>query len=104
MENNQPLAGQTTDAIGGAPVQQTVYVNVEKKGNAMGTAGFVLALLSFVFCWAPVLNFIIWFLGALFSFIGVFKQPKGLAITGLILSFIGIIVLVAVIGAVASFM
>lgn len=86
----------------GTPMQQTVYVNVEKKGNGLGTAGFVLALLAFVFCWVPVLDFILWFLGALFSFIGVFKSPRGLAIAGLVISFIGIIVLVAFFGVAAS--
>ncbi len=100
MENVSVQTGGQNDT----PAQQTIYVNVERKSNSCGTAGFVLALLSFVFCWAPVLNFIIWFLGALLSFIGVFRQPRGLAIAGLILSFIGIIVLVAVIGAIASFM
>lgn len=85
-------------------MQQTIYVNAETKGNGMGTAGFVLALLAFVFCWVPVLDFILWFLGALFSFIGVFKKPKGLAIAGLVISFIGIIVIVSVIGAAAAFM
>lgn len=100
MENNQPVTAQGAEA----PMQQNVYVNVEKKSNGMGTAGFVLALLAFVFCWVPVLDFILWFLGALFSFIGVFRQPKGLAIAGLVISFIGIIVIVSVIGAAAAFM
>lgn len=102
METNtipvQPMADQQ------APMQQTIYVNAEKKSNGLGTAGFVLSLVYFLLCWVPVLNLIIWFLGALFSFIGVFKQPKGLAIAGLVISFIGIIILVAVIGAAAAFL
>lgn len=85
------------------PAQQTVIVNVANKSNGIGTAGFVLALLAFIFCWVPVLDFILWFLGALFSFIGVFKTPKGLSIAGLVISFIGIIVLVTVIGAASMF-
>ena len=102
MENNQSNPPSAYEQ--GAPMQQTIYVNAETKGNGMGTAGFVLALLAFVFCWVPVLDFILWFLGALFSFIGVFKKPKGLAIAGLVISFIGIIVIVSVIGAAAAFM
>lgn len=102
MENNQSNPSPAYEQ--GAPMQQTIYVNAEKKSNGMGTAGFVLALLAFVFCWVPVLDFILWFLGALFSFIGVFKKPKGLAIAGLVISFIGIIVIVSVIGAAAAFM
>ena len=102
MENNQSNPSSAYEQ--GAPMQQTIYVNAETKGHGMGTAGFVLALLAFVFCWVPVLDFILWFLGALFSFIGVFKKPKGLAIAGLVISFIGIIVIVSVIGAAAAFM
>lgn len=82
---------------------QTVIVNqIEKKSNGIGTAGFVLALLALAFSWAPFVNFIIWFLGLLFSFIGVFKQPRGLAIAGLVISLIGIIILIAVFGALAA--
>lgn len=98
MDNcqNQPAFEQ------GAPMQQTIIVETEKKGNSMGTAGFVLAILAIVFSWVPVLDFILWFLGALFSFIGVFRKPKGLAIAGLVISFIGIIVIIALLGSVAA--
>ena len=75
---------------------------MEKKSNGLGTAGFVLALLGVILCWIPILNWILWLLGLIFSFIGVFKKPKGLAITGLVLSFISIIVIIAVLGAVAA--
>lgn len=82
---------------------QTVIVNqMVKKSNGMGTAGFVLALLALVFSWAPFVNFIIWVLGLLFSFIGVFKQPRGLAIAGLVISLIGIIIIITVFGALAA--
>lgn len=73
-----------------------------KKKNGIGTAGFILALIGLVFCWVPILDWILWFLGFLFSFIGVFKKPRGLSIAGLIISCIGIIIIVAVIGAVAG--
>lgn len=85
-------------------MQQTIIVETEKKGNSMGTAGFVLAILAIVFSWVPVLDFILWFLGALFSFIGVFRKPKGLAIAGLVISFIVIIILVAFIGTIGAMM
>ena len=75
---------------------------MEKKSNGLGTAGFVLALLGVIFCWLPIVNWILWLLGFIFSLIGVFKQPKGLAITGLILSFIVIILLLVLFGAVAA--
>ena len=75
----------------------TVVVN-GSKSNGMGTAGFILALLALLVSWVPVLDIIVWFLGALFSFIGLFKAPRGLAIAGFIISFIGIIILVTVFG------
>ena len=65
MENNQSNPSSAYEQ--GAPMQQTIYVNAETKGNGMGTAGFVLALLAFVFCWVPVLDFILWSLAALFT-------------------------------------
>lgn len=84
-------------------IQQTIIVNVEKKrSNPLGTMGFVFAVFAIVFSWVPAVDFIIWFLGALFSFIGLFKSPRGLAITGFLLSFIGIIIIVALIGSFAA--
>lgn len=75
------------------PEQKIIINQVEKKGNSLGTAGFVLALIGLLLCWVPILNWILWILGIVFSAIGVFKAPRGLAITGLILSFVGILVL-----------
>lgn len=68
---------------------QTIII--QKKGNGLGTAGFVLSLIAFILCWVPILDFILWLLGAIFSVIGVFKAPRGLAIAGCIISFILII-------------
>ena len=72
------------------------------RSNGIGIAGFVLALIAVFLGWVPVLGWILWFLGALLSFIGVFKQPRGIAIAGLIISFIGIILLLVVFGALAA--
>ncbi len=80
---------------------QTVIINqVEKKSNGIGTAGFVLALIAIFLGWVPVLGWILWLLGLIFSFVGVFKTPKGLSIAGLVISLIGIILLIAVFGAI----
>jgi len=80
---------------------QTIIINqTEKQSNGMGTAGFVLALIAIFLGWVPVLGWIIWLLGLILSFVGVFKQPKGLAIAGLVISLIGIILLIAVFGAI----
>lgn len=81
--------------------QTTVIVN-ERKSNGIGTAGFVFALLGIILSWVPLVDFIIWFLGLLFSFIGLFKAPRGLAITGFILSILGIIIIIAIFGSIAA--
>lgn len=95
MENSC-LNSEQVNSQQGAPFpnQQIIINQTTKRGNGLGTAGFILALLGIVFCWIPVLDWILWFLGVVFSAIGVFKAPRGLAITGLVLSFIGIIVLI----------
>ena len=86
-------------------VSQPIVINntVTQRSNGIGTAGFVLALISAIFCWVPGVNWIIWFLGALFSLIGLFKRPRGIALAGFILSIIDVIIIVAVIGALAGF-
>ena len=88
---------------------QTIIINQQqKKSNGLGIAGFVLALIALFLVWVPVLGWILWLLGLIFSFIGVFKKPKGLAIAGLVISLIGIIVLIVifagVLGGVSNFM
>lgn len=85
------------------PQQHTVIVNqVEKQTNGIGTAGFVLALVAIFLGWIPILGWIIWILGLIFSFVGIFKQPKGLSIAGLVISLIGIILLLTVFGAILA--
>ncbi len=83
------------------PIQQTIIIN-QPKSNGMGTAGFVLALVALFLGWIPVLGWIMWFLGTLFSLIGVFKQPRGLAIAGLVISFIGLIVVIVLAGVILA--
>lgn len=80
----------------------TTVVVHESQSNGLGTAGFVFAILSLLLCWVPVVDVVIWLLGAFFSFCGLFKSPRGLAIVGFLLSFIDIIILVTVFGALVS--
>ena len=83
--------------------KQTIIVNqIEKKTNGVGTAGFVLALIALFVGWIPVLGWIVWVLGLILSFVGVFKSPKGLSIAGLVISLIGIILLIVVFAGVAA--
>lgn len=68
---------------------QTILVREQRyKSNGLGTAGFITSLLGLLLSWVPVLGWILWLVGALLSLIGVFKTPRGLAITGIILSLI----------------
>lgn len=76
---------------------QTIIIKQEeKKSNGLGTAGFVLALIGLIFGWVPGLGWITWILGLIFSFIAIFKKPRGLAIAGLVISLLGFILLSAV--------
>ena len=81
------------------PTQTIIIEQKAPKKNGIGTAGFVLALIALLTDWVPVLGWIVWALGALFSIIGLFKKPRGLAVAGFIISFIGLIILTVVIGA-----
>ena len=54
----------------------------------------MFSILSLVFCWVPFLDLLFWFLGFLFSFIGVFKRPKGVAIAGLVISVISLVTII----------
>lgn len=51
--------------------------------NTMGIAGFVCSLVGLVSCG------LICPIGAILSFVGCFKQPRGLAIAGLIIGIVG---------------
>lgn len=82
---------------------QTIIINQdEKKSNGIGTAGFVLALIALFLGWIPILGWIIWLLGLILSFVGIFKKPKGLSIAGLVISLIGVILLIVVFGVIGA--
>jgi hypothetical protein len=99
-------AGNVQQTPSNVPYIPNVYVNPQpvRQSNGLGTAGFVLALVTIFCCWIPGVGWFTWFLGLLFSFIGLFKSPKGLAIAGFILSLIDLIILIVVVGAIAAFM
>jgi len=68
----------------------------------MATAGFILALLTLFLGWIPILGWLIWLLGLIFSAIGLGNANraggtgKGLAIAGLVISLIGIVLKILV--------
>ena len=97
MEDNNYNASQERNN------KTTVIVNqTEKKSNGLGTAGFVLALCGILFSWIPGFNWVLWALGFIFSFVGIFRKPKGLAIAGLVISCLDLIILIALIGVLAT--
>lgn len=105
--NSQPAIGTRPVTVMTRPSEQSVNQpivinNTVQRSNGIGTAGFIFALIAAFFSWVPGVGWFTWFLGALFSFIGLFKSPRGIAIAGFILSIIDVIILVAVVGAVAS--
>ena len=83
---------------------QTAIVN-QQKPNSIGTAGFVFAAIALFHArGAAVLGWIVWTLGLILSFVGVFRTPKGMAIAGLVISLSGIIILItALLGAATLF-
>ena len=86
--------------------EQTVQI-VDTRSNGVGTAGFVLALLTLFFGWIPFLGWVMWLLGLIFSAVGISKAKKvkkgmGLSVAGLIISLIGIIMLFIVAGSIAT--
>lgn len=87
---------------------QPIYINQTvaappSQSNGIGVAGFVLSLVALLLCWTPVIDWIIWILGLIFSLIGVFRKPRGLAIAGLVISLIGLIAILLIAAAAAAF-
>lgn len=81
----------------GATVTTINVQTPQVKRNPMGVAGFVMALLGVFLSWVPILGWLLWALGGLFSVIGLFKKPKGMAIAGVVLTFIDLILLLFVV-------
>lgn len=73
---------------------QTVFFQpLQTQSNGLGIAGFVLSIVAIFFGWIPLFGWTVWLLGLVFSAIGVFKKPNGLAIAGLAISLFGILLL-----------
>ncbi len=84
------------------PQTATAQPQPVRRKNGPAKAGLVLSILGLALCWIPFANFILWFLGFLFSFIGVFKSPRGKAIAGLIISVVSVVVIILVMGAMGT--
>ena len=71
---------------------------MEQKTNGLGVAGFLLALINLFLLWIPGIGAILCFLSLLFSFLGLFKAPRGFAIAGFVLSIVALIVEIVLYG------
>ncbi len=70
--------------------------NIEKNDNGsnrIGFTGFLLSIIAFILGWVPILGWVIWSVGFVFSVLGLFKKPKGMAIAGTAISLIAIVFL-----------
>jgi len=72
------------------PMQQPHQQLPPKKENTLGLTGFIVSLVGIFLCGIPSL------IGLGISAVGLKKEPRGLAIVGVILGLIGLIELVAV--------
>ncbi|WP_258115384.1 PT domain-containing protein [Levilactobacillus yiduensis] len=98
----EPIA-QPTAQPDGQSTGNTVYIQQsQQQSNGLGTAGFILALISLFTSIIPIVDWVVWFLGALFSFIGLFRKPRGLAIAGFVISFIGVIIILTLAATIAG--
>lgn len=93
-----PPKGQLVVASSKPESNNVVTVNNESSSNGVGTAGFVLALISLILSWVPVIGWFVWFLGLILSFFGMFSKPRGLAVAGFLISIIDVIILVTEVG------
>jgi outer membrane lipoprotein SlyB len=63
----------------------------------MAVAALVMGILALVLCWVPIVNWILAALGIIFGAVGMVKgkrvgRGRGLAITGLLLSVVGVVI------------
>lgn len=87
-----------------APAPPQPGAPAPKKGLAI--AALILGIVALVTSWVPILGLILGGVGLILGIIAVVKkQPKGLGLTGLILSVVSLIVglIVSIVGAVALF-
>ncbi len=76
------------------PREQTIIIKqIEKKTNGVGTAGLIIALIAVFLGWIPIYGWILWLIGLILSFVGIFKRPRRYAIAGLLFSFLSIVLL-----------
>ncbi|MDO4171854.1 MAG: zinc-ribbon domain-containing protein, partial [Prevotellaceae bacterium] len=92
-----PNCGAPLQTVIQAPTQtvekEKIIVVNNSSSNGCGIAGFVFAILGLFLGWIPVLGWIIWFIGLILCFIGLFKTPRTMAIVGLFITFIEVFII-----------
>ncbi|MHC5226603.1 hypothetical protein [Ignatzschineria sp. LJL83] len=88
---NNPSSNSSQDQGQGTVVNN--YIQAAPNGNTVGLIGFIFAIIAIFTSWIPFLGFICWIAGVVLSIIGLFKAPRGFAIAGTVISFIGVILL-----------
>ena len=86
------------------PAVQPVMVQ-QPKSSGMAIAGLIMGIFTLVFCWVPVVGFILGILGLIFSIVGITKKnggAKGAAIAGLVMTILGAIISVIMFAAVLA--
>jgi hypothetical protein len=80
------------------PYQQPYAPNnaAPKQGNGLGLAALIIGIVAFVGAFIPVINYVsgvLALVGLVLGAIGIFRKgrPKGLAITGTIISFVALV-------------
>ena len=71
--------------------KEVVSANQKEQKNVIGLVGMIVAIVALVFSTVPVLGWILWFFGELFSVIGLFKKPRTCAVIGFVLSLMGLV-------------
>ena len=71
--------------------KEVVSANQTEQKNVIGLVGMIVAIVALVFSMVPVLGWILWLFGELFSVIGLFKKPRTCAVIGFILSLMGLV-------------
>lgn len=71
--------------------KEVVSANQTEQKNVIGLVGMIVAIVALVFSMIPVLGWILWFFGELFSVIGLFKKPRTCAVIGFVLSLMGLV-------------
>ncbi len=65
----------------------------------MATAGFILALVTLLFFWLPLVGWTTWLLGLVFSAVGLSQAEsrggagRGMAVAGLVISLAGVLLI-----------